>query len=323
MGDGPSIVEPCPLADLCAIEVLVIDLADQPVADVLLSLRRDERETTARTDSRGMVRFDGLKEGAHTLLAPEWDKSACVADGERPLPPSRLKSNGGPPAWRAIAADAGPDQHTVEEGEHLTTLAFRFGYSAQALWDFERNAGLKRTRGSMLVRAGDRLALPPRKPETIAAGTGRFYYLRIITTPAELRLRFIYEDGSPRAGERYAALSLLANGDTASLDDGQLDDDGVLTTRVPVDAVELEVTVGDGTDQEVYRLNLGGYEPPDGTGGVQSRLAALGYYLGELDDEAGPMMAEALAAFQEDFELPVTGTADEATVDKLVQVYGS
>lgn len=322
-GTAPSIVEPCPLADLCCIEVLVIDLADQPMADVLLALRRDGLETTARTDSRGMVRFEGLKEGDHTLLAPEWDKSACVADGDRALPAARLKSNSLPPPWRAIAADAGPDQHQVEEGEHLAGLAFRYGYAVPALWDGEANAALKHQRGGMLVHAGDRLALPPREPATIVAGTGRFYYLRIMTTPSELRLRFVYEDGRPRAGERYAALSLLANGDTAGLDDGQTDGDGVLATLVPVNAVELEVTVGEGPAQEVYRLDLVGFVPPEQTSGVQARLAALGYYLGVMDDDAGPMTAEALAAFQEDFELPVTGTADDATVDKLVLVYGS
>ncbi|WP_296943012.1 peptidoglycan-binding protein [uncultured Massilia sp.] len=323
MGDGPSVVMPCPLADLRCLEALVIDAADQPVADVLLALRKDGQETTARTDSRGLVRFEGLEDGSYTLLAPEWDASACAAGGTRALPSARLESTRPPPPWQPVATAAAPADHLVADGERLEALALRFGYAPAALWDFAGNASLKEGRGGMYVRAGDTLRFPPRAPDVIETGTGRFHYLRVLTTPSAFRLRFVYEDGRPRAEERWIALVLLANGDTAGLAEGRTDADGVLETLLATDATEIEVTIGAGADQEVYRLHLGAYEPPDRARGIQTRLGALGYYVGALDDEAGPMTAEAIAAFQEDFGLPITGTADDATVDKLHQVFGS
>lgn len=57
--------------------------------------------------------------------------------------------------------------------------------------------------------------------------------------------------------------------------------------------------------------------------GVQARLRNLGYNVGPVDGRFGPRTSRALAAFQADHGLEVSGHSDATTRDKLVEVYGS
>jgi hypothetical protein len=50
---------------------------------------------------------------------------------------------------------------------------------------------------------------------------------------------------------------------------------------------------------------------------VQSKLAKLGYYNGEIDGTLGDQTEAALARYQEDNDLSVTGTMDAATLQSL------
>jgi peptidoglycan hydrolase-like protein with peptidoglycan-binding domain len=55
-----------------------------------------------------------------------------------------------------------------------------------------------------------------------------------------------------------------------------------------------------------------------GTGGsivvaAQQRLASMGFYAGPIDGAFGPMTSSAVATYQEDQGLPVTGRLDRRT----------
>jgi peptidoglycan hydrolase-like protein with peptidoglycan-binding domain len=50
---------------------------------------------------------------------------------------------------------------------------------------------------------------------------------------------------------------------------------------------------------------------------VQSELAKLGYYNGEIDGTLGDQTEAALARYQEDNDLSVTGIVDAATLQSL------
>jgi N-acetylmuramoyl-L-alanine amidase len=66
--------------------------------------------------------------------------------------------------------------------------------------------------------------------------------------------------------------------------------------------------------QAVKALCADRHAPPKGeTLALQTRLAALGYDPGLLDDVAGPRLRGALRAFQEQAGLPLSGAADAAT----------
>lgn len=51
--------------------------------------------------------------------------------------------------------------------------------------------------------------------------------------------------------------------------------------------------------------------------GAQSRLASLGYYRGTVDGSFGPLTSRAIAQYQADYGLPITGRLDRATVKSL------
>jgi peptidoglycan hydrolase-like protein with peptidoglycan-binding domain len=50
---------------------------------------------------------------------------------------------------------------------------------------------------------------------------------------------------------------------------------------------------------------------------VQSELSRLGYYNGAIDGSLGDQTEAALARYQEDRDLSVTGTVDAATLQSL------
>ena len=50
---------------------------------------------------------------------------------------------------------------------------------------------------------------------------------------------------------------------------------------------------------------------------VQSRLAQLGYYQGDVDGDVGPLTQQAIASYQSDQGLPVTGQIDQPLLQSL------
>ena len=54
---------------------------------------------------------------------------------------------------------------------------------------------------------------------------------------------------------------------------------------------------------------------------VQSRLIDLGYYDGPVDGKPSHVAIAALARFQHDHDLPVTGEPDPATLQALREAY--
>jgi peptidoglycan hydrolase-like protein with peptidoglycan-binding domain len=82
--------------------------------------------------------------------------------------------------------------------------------------------------------------------------------------------------------------------------------------------IELELV----DRQHTIELHVGGLDPVDTVTGMQTRLHHLQYLeepaTGQMDDDT----REALAAFQRDASLPVTGEIDQATFDALRSKYG-
>lgn len=72
---------------------------------------------------------------------------------------------------------------------------------------------------------------------------------------------------------------------------------------------------------DVMRAALGTRRPLDteAVAELQDRLSALGYHLGTADGHWGPRSRSALRDFQEQNDLPITGSADEATVAVLMR----
>ena len=78
-----------------------------------------------------------------------------------------------------------------------------------------------------------------------------------------------------------------------------------------------------GKRREEYVLNLGHMDPLNELIGIQKRLNNLGFHCGPANGVLGPRTTDALKTFQKKHNLPESGEADEATKNKLTEVYGS
>ncbi len=129
-----------------------------------------------------------------------------------------------------------------------------------------------------------------------------------------LNLELLDSTGEPLSGRPYVLT--LPDG---SQREGELDEDGRLHESVPPSTEPLSLYVA----HRRIVLNVGQLPDPRSVQGVQERLNHLNYFTGDVDGDAGRFTRAALERFQRDQGLPVTGEADEVTVQALVGVHGS
>lgn len=198
-------------------------------------------------------------------------------------------------------------RYDIQQGDSLTSVAFRFGFFPEDLWALPENAALRtlRQNGDILL-PGDVLAIPDQQPGAMTKPTSHRHRFKRRGVPARLRLQFLRDDG-PIAGKPY---TLTVDGREST---GVTDGDGVLDTFVAPDAHSGEIHL----DNEVYALQLGTLDPVSELSGVKKRLNNLGWFCGDPDAPADAQLERALRQFQERMRLPVTGTPDAVTRERL------
>lgn len=206
--------------------------------------------------------------------------------------------------------------HTVREGECLASIAKSYGFHDwRTVYEHGDNAALRRARPNpSLLLPGDQVAIPPLFEKVAKRPTGQAHRFQIKLARKELALQLRDHDGAPLASEPY---ELEVDGATPRK--GQTDGEGRLRELVPVGSAQARLTVGD----RVIELRLGHLEPlreiPDEhLEGVDDRLRNLGYPVGPTKASR----AAALALFQADHDLEITGRPDTATIDALEQHHG-
>lgn len=208
--------------------------------------------------------------------------------------------------------------YVIRQGDYLSRVAPRLGLSALGVWNHPDNAALRERRGSMdCLQPGDVVHLPDAPVEGESLRVGQTNRFRGHPPTVEVRLVLRDASGSPLPSVAYRA---RAGAET----EGQSDAQGRIVLSVPIytDSVTLEL---DGYPSRTIRV--GHMDPADEATGVAKRLANLGYFPagGSIDDEEE--RAFRLRCAIEDFQraqgLAVTGEADEATRDRLVDSHGS
>lgn len=202
-----------------------------------------------------------------------------------------------------------PVTHTVQAGECLSSIADQYGRFWEQLWEHADNAELKQLRKDPNVLLdGDTVVIPDKEEHEESCGSDTKHRFRRKGVPAKLDVRVLRDD-KPRANLPYV---LEIDGVTTK---GTTDGDGYVKSDIPPGAKSGRLLVGKGEDIETYDLLLGKLDPIDTDEGVLGRLGDLGY-----DTSKG--LKPAIEDFQNSAGLGATGTADDATREKLKERFG-
>ena len=206
--------------------------------------------------------------------------------------------------------------YVVRQGDYLLSLAAKNAFDPDAIWAHARNDRLRLSRKDPnMLLPGDVLYIPvPPKDNWLPVKIGATNTFKAKPVLVSISVKFT-ADGEALAGEPYEI-------DGAPVDAGSLDGDGFLHGKVPTYVKVFLVRFP--KRNEHYAVQVGHLDPPESASGMRMRLGMLGIYGN--GPSAGADDADDLAAglrlFQWKHSLSVTGAIDDATVSKVVEVFG-
>ena len=214
--------------------------------------------------------------------------------------------------------------YTVKRGDCLSSIAKESGFSNyQIIYDRPENADFRAKRPNPnIIYPGDVLFIPDRELRTVSRPTDQRHKFRLKRPKVLLRLCVEDDVHRPYRDVKYRL--------TVGLDtyEDRTDGGGMVEQEIPADARDGALTIYPRPDNPAdegytFELNLGDLDPVDETSGIDARLSNLGYgRAGAAEDGfSDEDRREALKAFQESFELDITGEADDATRSKLRQLH--
>jgi hypothetical protein len=211
----------------------------------------------------------------------------------------------------------GEGDYIVESGDCVESVAARFGFHWETIWNDPKNAALRKARVSPnVLLPGDRLHIPEKILRTEDRPTEQRHHFILLGEPSKLRI-CVKQSGEPRSKQPYL---LEIDGERYQ---GNTDEGGWIDLEIPADASEGKLTIGEHPlHRQAYLLELGGMDPVTEVVGVQKRLHNLGFSCqptGELDSAT----TVAIAAFQQNKGLEPTGEIDRNLIDKLKTQHGS
>lgn len=204
--------------------------------------------------------------------------------------------------------------HTVLQGEHLTAIAHKYGFSdPSVLFDHGENKPLKEGKRDVhVLHPGDKVWIPEKEQKEVDAATGKLHSFKIKLKKLMVRVIVHGEDDAPLANKPY---KLTVDGKSK---EGQTGDDGKVEAEIPITARGATLVV----DGNEIPLRIGHLDPVVEETGVLGRLANLGYDLGG-ERAPGPFIESAIRTFQKKHGLRETGTIDDALRDKLKEIHGA
>jgi N-acetylmuramoyl-L-alanine amidase len=210
--------------------------------------------------------------------------------------------------------------HTVTQGECLTLIALRHGFSnPKDIYDHPDNAELRKSRPNMnVLHPGDVVAVPEKEKKVVSCATHKRHRFEVKLPKKKLVLVIVGNDGTPIEGVPYE----LAVADEVHT--GTTDGSGKIEHDVPVTATAgtLRLAKGAPAPVRIGSLNPMQSTDDDGVTGVQSRLHNLGYSPGPVDGRLGSRTRAAIRLFQGDNGLDPTGEIDGALMGKLEAAHG-
>ncbi|MFZ4575877.1 MAG: peptidoglycan-binding domain-containing protein [Phycisphaerales bacterium] len=202
------------------------------------------------------------------------------------------------------------------QGDSVVSLASSLGFLPETLWNHERNQSLHTgDRSPAVLHPGDELFVPPLTPRLEQCPTERKHRFRRRGVPSIFKIRFLF-GGEPRKG-----VSFTTRIDNVHGPDGTLNDEGYADFPIPPAARTVHMTLEASTGPEEYEFAVGHLDPVSKLTGLKHRLNSLGYHAGEENEDQTQLLADAIRAFQAANGLEVSGEPDDATRDRLSELY--
>lgn len=241
-----------------------------------------------------------------------------------------------------------PIDYEITQGDCIDSVALRYGFFPDTLWNHGANTELKNLRKDPNVLfPGDKLFIPDLQIREVDKATEKRHRFRRKGIPAKLHLRFLkpkdppppkdepdaasddsnYVDPDPAADakqemEPIANAAFRLDVDGAEITRGQTDGDGRVKVSIPPDAVSGLFTFYPGTPEErLIPLSLGEMDPVETIIGARKRLSNLGYHC-SLEDGITPEFKDVVASFQRDNGLEAKGELNDETKNKLKEKHG-
>jgi len=209
-----------------------------------------------------------------------------------------------------------PFDHKVKQGESIASIAKKYGFLADTLWNDSANESLKDQRKTQhILLPGDVVVIPDKKVKEEIIQTGARHTFRKKGTLEELNIQLKDEFGEPRADTLY-----ILNVD-GHLYRGNTDSDGILKQTIAVGAKSGSLVLGESYDEEIP-LAFGNLDPIDTPTGILARLENLGVACDPLISGEAFSVSEALQKFQHMHGLDASGDLDDDTQKKLEEQYG-
>jgi hypothetical protein len=202
----------------------------------------------------------------------------------------------------------GQGNYLVQQGDCMHSIAALHGFHWATLWNLAENAELREgRRDPSALLPGDRVTIPALCQKQVEAqGDARHRFVKRGSL-AWLVMR-IFEDGEPRAKERYV---LIVDGIAHS---GELDEKGGLCESIGPHARSGQLIID---ADEAILLQFGALDSATELSGVQSRLRNLGF------SPDGLGLEIAIRNFQRAHRVKITGEVDATTREVLLRVHGS
>lgn len=210
--------------------------------------------------------------------------------------------------------------HTVEQGDHLSKIAKKYGFSDyRTIWDHGQNADLRQKRPNPNVLfPGDRLYIPDKELKSVSRSTNQQHTFQV--KAQRLKLRLVLEDlyEKPIAN---APCELHVESEIHQL---TTDGRGKIEQDIPTTAENVRLIIRSketALDDLIIPIKIGHLDPVDEMTGQQARLANLGYYTGPIDGQENPAFRLAVEEFQCDQGLAVDGVCGPQAQAKLKLVH--
>lgn len=303
------------------ISIELVDEAQQPVAGERYRIvLPDGREVSGSLDAKGKSRINGIeKPGWCQISFTGLDMEAWGKAGATPIASADSSKDevtgDGRPVSAGAAARSGR-WHSAKSDDCVSSIALKAGLFWQTVWQHAANSDLRRARGNPnVLQNGDAVFVPNMRKKDEPGSTDQHHRFVRRGEPAQLQIRVLDED-EPRANQPWV---LEVDGHHF---EGVTDSDGNLSIPIIGNASEAILRVGPPDDEDEYELDLGTVEPVTCDDGVRTRLENL-EFLDPDDETSAEELADAIRSFQLIQELAVTGVADEATCQRLVEEHGS